>query len=296
MNCSVRSNTFQSIFFALLVLLAFDAVAVDCPADAICRYDLEPGKYSDKGPYRYDDYDMPFGSTPGGASVYYPTNAEPPFSVLVFTPPLSGTQIMYRAWGPFFASHGIVMVTMDTRTTLDQVDSRARQQKTVLDAMKEENTRMGSPLYGKVATDRLGAVGWSMGGGATWINSAEYDGLRTAMSLAGHNLTAIDLDSKGYGTRCPTILFNGALDVTILGGLGQSDGVYDNIPSGVPKLIYEVVSAGHFSWGTPTQANDYVAELALAFQKTFLDGDLRWADYLTRPIRDVAKFESANLP
>ncbi|VUD68888.1 Poly(ethylene terephthalate) hydrolase [Thalassocella blandensis] len=291
-------NLFPSLVLTLfsICFLASNAYSQSCPSGAICRNDEAPGKYSRNGPYNVDDYDMPFGSTPGGASVYYPTNATPPFAVLVFTPPLSGTQFMYRDWGPFFASHGIVMVTMDTRTTSDSVDSRASQQADVLDAMKDENTRYGSPLRGKIATNRLGAVGWSMGGGATWINSAEYNGLTTAMSLAGHNLTAINSNSRGRNTRVPTLIMNGALDLTILGGLGQSDGVYSNIPYGVPKVFYEVRSAGHFDWGSPTAANDATAELALAFQKTFLEGDTRWARFITRPIFDVSEWESANIP
>lgn len=267
-----------------------------CPTGAICRNEVAPGAYSGNGPYGSRSYTLSRLQTPGGATVYYPANAQPPFSGLVFTPPYTGVQAMYRAWGPFFASHGIVLVTMDTRTTLDTVDQRAAQQKEVLDVLKRENTRSGSPLQGKLDTSRLGAVGWSMGGGATWINSAEYNGLKTAMSLAGHNLSAVDLDSKGYNTRVPTLLLNGALDLTYLGGLGQSIGVYNNIPRGIPKIIYEVSSAGHFDWGSPTSANRAVAGIVLAFQKTFLDGDTRWVSYIRRPSSDVAIWQTANLP
>lgn len=283
----------------LLAITTFTTVleaATTCPSGAICRNEVAPGNYSGNGPYGYRSYTLSRLQTPGGATVYYPNTAKPPFSGLVFTPPYTGTQSMFRAWGPFFASHGIVLVTMDTATTLDSVDQRASQQKRVLDALKNENTRSASPLRGKLNTARLGAVGWSMGGGATWINSAEYSGLKTAMSLAGHNLTAVDIDSKGYNTKVPTLLFNGALDLTYLGGLGQSIGVYNNIPRGIPKVIYEVASAGHFSWGSPTAANRAVAGIALAFHKTFLDGDTRWVSYIRRPSSDVAIWQTANLP
>lgn len=284
---------------SLLVITGFAAqtqAATTCPSGAICRNEVAPGSYSGNGPYGYRSYTLSRFQTPGGATVYYPANARPPFSGLVFTPPYTGTQPMYAAWGPFFASHGIVLVTMDTRTTLDTVDQRASQQKQVLDVLKSENTRSNSPLRGKLDTSRLGAVGWSMGGGATWINSAEYRGLRSAMSLAGHNLSAIDIDSKGYNTRVPTLILNGALDFTYLGGLGQSTGVYNNIPRGIPKVIYEVASAGHFDWGSPTTANRAVAGIALAFHKTFLDGDTRWVSYIRRPSSDVATWATANLP
>lgn len=292
--------------FSALSLLSFQAFALTndpdpteptdpapsgCPSDAICR-DVTPGNYDSNGPFGYSTYTLSSFATPGGATVYYPRTAQPPFSVMVFTPPYTGTQIMYRDWGPFFASHGMVMVITDSRTTMDTVDQRADQQAEYLDYMKRENTRSGSPLRGKIDTSRLGAVGWSMGGGATWITSAEYDGLKTAMSLAGHNDTALNWNSKGGNTRVPTMIFNGALDATILGGLGQSDGVYDNIPRGIPKAFLEVSSAGHFDWGSPTSANRYVAHLALAFQKTYLDGDTRWKRYIARPPRDVSKWES----
>lgn len=267
----------------------------ECPSSAICRSEA-PGSYSGNGPYGYRSYTLSRLQTPGGATVYYPANAEPPFSGMVFTPPYTGIQAMYAAWGPFFASHGMVLVTMDTTTTLDTVDQRASQQKTMLNVLKQENTRTGSPLRGKLDTSRLGAVGWSMGGGATWINAAEYSGLKTAMSLAGHNMSAMDINSKGYNTRVPTLLFNGALDLTYLGGLGQSDGVYNAIPAGIPKVFYEVSSAGHFDWGSPTAANRSVAGIALAFQKAFLDGDTRWVTYIKRPSSDVATWRTANLP
>ncbi|BFM09663.1 dienelactone hydrolase family protein [Halioxenophilus aromaticivorans] len=267
-----------------------------CPSDAICRDDLAPGKYSERGPYGYDSYSMPLFSTPGGATVYYPEDAKPPYSVMVFCPPYLTQQIGFREWGPFFASHGIVTVLMDTTTIYDQVDSRSDQQAEVLDAMKLEHTRRDSPLLGNLDLNRFGVIGWSMGGGASWINSVEYPELRSAVTLAGHNQTSLDPDSRGRNTRIPTMIFNGALDTTILGGLGQSDGVYDSIPAGTPKAFYEVASSGHFDWGYPTQANDYVAELALAFQKAYLDGDLRWAPFIERPRFDVSEYEEEDIP
>src|SRR5690606_28699451 len=96
-----------------------------CPTGSICPKKVAPGTYSGNGPYGSRSYTLSRLQTRGGATVYYPANAHPPFSGLVFTPPYTGVQAMYRAWGPFFASHGIVLVTMDTRTTLDTVDQRA---------------------------------------------------------------------------------------------------------------------------------------------------------------------------
>ncbi|QAA34247.1 hypothetical protein [Clostridium manihotivorum] len=287
------------IMLSVLVVSEFGvqpitALAASAP---IVRSDEVPGAYTGNGPYSYSTYSLPTSYSTGGATVYYPTSykAIAPFSALVYCPPYTATQIALAAWGPFFASHGIVLVTFDTTTIYDTVESRAAQQKTILNTLKAENTRIGSPLYGKLATDRIGAMGWSMGGGATWINSAEYPGLKTAMTLAGHNLSAMDMNSRGVNTKCPTLIMNGAMDMTYLGGMGQSIGVYSNIPVGVPKIIYEVASADHFSWTTPTYASPNVAVISLAFQKTYLDGDARWAKYITRPSINVATWQTSSL-
>ena len=85
---------------------AASAQAADCPAGAICRYDEQPGGYTGDGPYRVGNYSISTFQAAGGATVYYPVNAQPPFAALVFCPPYTGVQYMYRDWGPFFASHG----------------------------------------------------------------------------------------------------------------------------------------------------------------------------------------------
>lgn len=269
----------------------------DCPSGAICRTEEAPGSYSGNGPYRTSQYSLPlpFLTTPSLTTVYYPTNAPAPYAGIVFCPPFLTTQIGFAAWGPFFASHGIVLVTMDTTTIMDQVDMRDDEQRRVLDALKGENTRLGSPLYGKLDTSRIGAMGWSMGGGATWINAASYRGLKTAMTLAGHNMTALDIGSKGIGINIPTLMLNGATDVTILGGLGQSDTVYNMIPSSVPKVLCVIGTVGHFAWGSPTAAGRDVAELSLAFQKTFLEGDTRWARFIQRPSNAIT-WRTSSIP
>ncbi len=252
-----------------------------CPSGAICRPET-PGSYGTSGPYGYSTTSLP--GYAAGATVYVPRTASAPFSAIVFMQPLGGTQSMNAAWGPFFATHGIVYVNCSTNTTADTVDSRATQQKNAVNALKAMNTRTGSVLKGKLVTSRIGVMGWSMGGGASWINASQ-SGTKTAVTLAGHNMTAINFASKGYSIKCPTLIMNGATDLTILGGMGQSLGVYTAIPYGVPKAIYEVALAGHFDWSGPVTAlTPNTGKIALAFQKTYLDGDTRWKRYISRPI------------
>jgi dienelactone hydrolase len=264
--------------------------AAPCCADCICRGSAPTASSSRNGSFTTANYRLPTSAYAAGATVYYPTNAPAPLAGIVYCPPLTGTESMLAAWGPFFASHGIVLVTMSTTTTSDNVDSRDDQQRNALNALKAENTRSGSPLLGKLS-NRFGVMGWSMGGGATWINAAQYAGLKSAMSLAGHNATA-SAAADGTNIKCPTLIMNGAEDTSILGGQGQSPGVYDAIADNIAKVIYEVDGVGHMDWATPTTAGNAVAEMALAFQKTFLEGDTRWAKFIVVEPSNAATWET----
>ena len=279
-------------FFICRRVVAAAGFATETASAQIVREEEQPGAYSGNGPFRTAEYQLK--GTPGGATVFYPTSGAPPYSAIVFCPPFTGSQPMYKRWGPWCASHGSVLVTMDTRTTGDSVDSRATQQPQVVDILGRENTGSG-PLAGKLDTSRIGVMGWSMGGGATWISASTKQGLKTAMSRAGHNMTAINPASKGGSMRIPTILFNGSTDSTILGGMGQSSGVFGRIPNPTPKVIFEVSNKGHFDWGSPTMASNDVAILALAFHKAYLDDDKRWTQFIKRPAARVGLYNQANI-
>ncbi len=289
-SISTLSITCLFLIGMFMVIAGINA-STTCPSGAICRPDT-PGAYTGNGPYSTATFQLT-GYT-AGATVYYPTNATAPFSAIVFMQPYTGTQSMDAAWGPFFASWGIVYVNCSSTSTGDSVNSRATQQMNAFNKLVAENTRSGGPLYGKLDTTRIGMMGWSMGGGATWINSANAV-VKTALTLAGHNKTSSNTNSKGTNTKCPTMLFSGQNDPSYLGGGGQSEGVYSKIPAGIPKVHYQVAGAGHMVWGSPTGASVNVAKIALAFQKTFLDGDTRWVSFIAKP-SDAYKWTTANLP
>ncbi len=283
----IKATYVKTLLQSALIVAAAGFVTETASAQTV-RSEEQPGAYSTNGPFQFARAQVA-GWAPG-ATIYYPTSGTPPYSSITFCPPFTGSQPMYAAWGPFFASHGIIMVTMDSRTTGDSVDSRATQQQQVVDLLAKMNTGSG-PLAGKIDTERMGVTGWSMGGGATWITASVKQGLKTAMTLAGHNMTAVNAASKGGSLKIPTIIFNGSTDTSILGGMGQSSGVYNRIPAGTPKVIFEVSTAGHFNWGSPTQASADVAKLALAFQKGYLDGDTRWLQFIQKPTARVGLYK-----
>jgi len=218
----------------------------------------------------------------GGSTVFYPRDDSTDLAGVVMCPGFSALKGSIAGWGPFFASHGIVLMTIDTKTTLDQVVQRAPQIQEALRDLQEMGDNR-SELRGRFG-GKWGVSGWSMGGGGTWLtaaNQAQRLGVRTAVTLAGHNLTAGGAIGVGAANiRIPTLMMNGSTDATILGGLAQTDSAYSAIPNGTPKMMWETGTCGHFCWGDPNAGNNISGVLMMAWQKTFLEGDDRFRSLL----------------
>ena len=231
------------------------------------------------GPYKVESYTSGFRAPVqyGGGTIWYPTDAEPPFGIVAVCPGFTAPQLLIQSWGPFLASHGIVTITIDTITPLDSVDQRAPALMDAIGGVQAENARAGSPLQGKLEIARAGVMGWSMGGGGTWINAATHPELKSAISLAGHILTSPLNDLTKI--TVPTLMLAGALDTAILGG-GMSQPVYQSIPESTPKMIYEVATGDHNIGNNPANNGGAIGRYGLAWQKVFLERDDRYRKLL----------------
>jgi hypothetical protein len=194
-------------------------------------------------------------------------------------PGFTATQSSINTWGPFLASHGIVVMTIDTNTTGDSVVQRSTALMDALDCLKSENTRSGGPLMGKLDTGRMGLMGWSMGGGGTWIDANTHPELKTAITLAGHIITAPGGTGAIKTISVPTLMFAGQTDSAILGG-GMSQPIYTQIPDSVPKMLYEISGLGHDAGNNPANNSKNVGLYGLSWQKVFLEGDQRYKQFL----------------
>lgn len=239
-----------------------------------------PESASRAGPFKVAQITEGFRNGPDfrDATIYYPADAEPPYAMIVFCPGFLGTQASDRPWGPFMASHGIVFMNIDTNSTSDSVQVRTKAELDALESLKAENTREGSPLKGKLALDRFGLMGWSMGGGAAWLNGVKNPAIKTVVTLAGHNATAGGARPSSELT-VPTLMLAGTADTAVL-GLGMSQPVYEVIPDSTPKLLYEVRGADHFDFNNPAYMDGIPARYALSWQKVYLEGDMRYYGFL----------------
>jgi dienelactone hydrolase len=231
-----------------------------------------------KGPYQVKSYTTGFTVMGyGGGTIWYPEGADAPFGAVAVCPGFTAAQSSIMNWGPFLASHGIVAITIDTATPLDPVDLRVEELMSALGSIKGEHARSGSPLFQKIDVTRLGVMGWSMGGGGTWLAAAMHPELRSAVSFAGHIATALNQDVSTI--KVPTLLLAGSTDNLILGG-GMSQPVYDKIPATTPKMVWEVQGAGHNVANDPAGTGGAIGRYGLAWEKVFLEGDERYRQFL----------------
>jgi dienelactone hydrolase len=245
---------------------------------------------STKGPFKVMSYTSGFPvNLYGGGTIWYPTDATPPFGAVAVCPGFVSAQSSIMGWGSFLASHGIVAITIDTLTPLDVVDQRAEELMDALASIKSENMRSGGPLFNKIDTMRMGVMGWSMGGGGSWLAASAHPELRTAVTFAGHIVTALNQDVST--NKVPTLMFAGSNDDLILGG-AMSQPVYDGIPESTPKMVWEVNGAGHDVANDPSRSSGAVGRYGLSWQKVFLEGDMRYRKFLLEMPPNASYFKT----
>jgi dienelactone hydrolase len=238
-----------------------------CPdGNCLCHGPDPSALTSMAGPFRTGMLSLSLGT------VHYPTDAEPPFAVVAICGGFLNTGPEMAGWGPFYASHGIVTIITTTTGGADLPDLRATKLLAALDQVKAENTKSGSALMGKIAVDRMGTSGYSMGGGGTTIASTRNKMLKTSVGLAPWGPVSA-------GITTPTLLLCGASDTVAPCNMAQS--AYTGIPAATPKMMVTIPGTTHFNWFGPRDAGGGVSgSVALAFQKVFLEGDERWRKLL----------------
>src|SRR5687768_16117595 len=132
--------------------------------DCLCHGPAPTALTSARGPYKTANF-----TVAGTGCVFYPTDAEPPFAAVAVSDGFVGTggcnSIQTGQWAPLYASWGIVAMIIDTGGS-DQPNVRGQKLLKGIAAFKSENTKSGSPLFGKMS-GRYGTSGFSMGGGGT---------------------------------------------------------------------------------------------------------------------------------
>lgn len=222
----------------------------------------------------------------GGGTIYYPQGTTGTMGAIVVIPGYVSPESSIAWWGPKLASHGFVVMTIATNSGFDQPRSRADQINSALDYLIAQNSNSRSPVRNMIDTDRLGVVGWSMGGGGT-LRVASQNRLKAAIPLAPY-------DTIGFrNVDAPTLIFGCESD-TIAPVSRHASPFYNQIPDATDKAFVEINGGSHTCANGGNQYNNVLSRLGVSWMKRHLDNDTRYSQFLCGPNhtsdRDISEY------
>ena len=203
----------------------------------------------------------------GGGVIYYPTStSEGTFGAIAISPGYTAAWSSISWLGPRIASHGFVVIGIETNTRFDQPDSRGRQLLAALDYLVQR-----SSVRTRIDASRLAVAGHSMGGGGT-----PGGGRRPAVPAGRRPARALEPDKTWSEVRVPTLIIGGESD-TVAPVASHSEPFYNSIPASSEKAYLELNNASHFF---PQTVNTPTGKQMVAWLKRFVDNDTRYEQFL----------------
>lgn len=203
----------------------------------------------------------------GGGVIYYPTStSEGTFGAIAISPGYTAAWSSISWLGPRIASHGFVVIGIETNSRLDQPASRGRQLLAALDYLVQR-----SSVRSRIDGTRLAVAGHSMGGGGSLEAADSRPSLQAAVPIAPWNL-----DKTWSDVRVPTLIIGGEND-SIAPVSSHSIPFYNSIPASSEKAYLELNGASHFF---PQTVNTPTGRQMVAWLKRFVDNDTRYEPFL----------------
>lgn len=208
----------------------------------------------------------------GGATVYYPKSGTQTFGVVAMMPGFLAFQAVYTTLVKKVASHGFVVINIDSVGRSDLPDVRAPQMAGAL-AHVVALAQSGTVPYANVTdVTRRAMMGNSMGGGALLTAAVADKSLKAAVALQPWH-TVQDFS----GDTVPTLIMACEKD-TIAPNKVHSDVFYASLSKTLPRGEIEVAGASHLCATFLAPAKQHAAGIkpAIAWLKRFLDEDMRY--------------------
>lgn len=229
------------------------------------------------GPYRVESYtDIPDVPEFGDATIYFPADAPGPVGGVAISPGFTERQSHISWWGPRLASHGYVVLTLDTNDRADPPELRAEALIAAVRLLRAENTREGSPLLGRIDVGKMAIMGHSMGGGGTLIAANEHgDEIQAAIPF-----TPWQPDGDFGNITVPTLVMAGSNDRTANAD-SHAWPHFQSIPETTTKVYMEIDGEGHYIADTERGGDlPMIGRYAIAWLKLYLDRDELYADFI----------------
>ncbi|KIR66723.1 lipase [Micromonospora haikouensis] len=230
---------------------------------------------SENGPFANTSVAVPTGYGFNGGRIYYPTDtSQGTFGAIAISPGYTALFSVELAWmGPWLASHGFVVIGIETNSRNDFDTARGTQLLAALDYLTQQ-----SPVRDRVDSSRLAVAGHSMGGGGALSAAMRRSSLKAAVGIAPYS------PSSNLATdRVPTMVFSGQADTVVTPS--YATGLYNSLPTTTESAYLEVAGADHgFMVG---RSNPVLIRTMLPFLKIFVDNDARYSQFLC-PLLDTS--------
>lgn len=189
------------------------------------------------------------------ATVYCPSTGGSLPSITIVGGWLCGEHVL-AAWGPFFASHGIVAMTIGLRAPGNhKIPVRSQALLDASKALQSENSREGSKLFDRLDASRRAVMGYSLGGGGAQLAALEDPALKCVIALAPH---ASGHESFKSGHKLtdsvPTLFLVGSADSE---APTRSQSLPHYNMTTAPKLLFEIKGGDHFVVNGPSGGNEH---------------------------------------
>ena len=240
----------------------------NCIADSVITAS-ELSDTRDNGPFAVASKAVPrqLANGFGGGTIHYPTNAGDCglLGGIAVIPGYVSYEASIEWWGPRLASWGFVVITIDTNSIYDDPDSRATQLSAALDHILSDST-VGAQIDSK----RLGAIGWSMGGGGALQLATKRSDVRAIIPQTPYH-------DKDYGTMDTPALFITCQNDRIASNQKYSSPFYNNAAG--RKMKIEIKNGSHFC--PSYRFNEkLLSKPGIAWMHRYINGDMRFDKFL----------------
>ena len=203
----------------------------------------------------------------GGGTIHYPTNAGDCglLGGIAVIPGYVSYEASIKWWGPRLASWGFVVITIDTNSIYDDPNSRATQLSAALDHIVSDST-----VGAQIDSTRLGAIGWSMGGGGALQLATQRSDVRAIISQTPYH-------DKDYGIMDTPALFITCQNDRIASNKKYSSPFYNHAAG--PKMKIEIKNGSHFC--PSYRFNEILlSKPGIAWMHRYINGDTRFDKFL----------------
>lgn len=234
---------------------------------------------AERGPYSVKSYTDSLNSTGyHSAIIYYPVGSGP-FPATTLTAGFTNEKEDIVWLAQQLASHGIATLVF-TPTTTYIADARiwAKGHVAGIATLKRENLRFDSPLQGQLDTDRLGLMGYSLGGAGSVIAANELEGEIKAVVPMNPYLPLTPT------TEVPYLFIAGNRDtVAKPARVAQT---FAAMSGSAPRAFANINGLDHY--GTLTRGNKHkeIGRMATAWMQVYLLNDSRYMTFLNGPELD----------